>query len=233
MLRYVSGRPPRVVKGRLKLPGGKQTGERALYLTYRQLAFHTIVDRLAGELSGDEPVAAIKRSLREEGEPRHLAERLFRLMDRKRAQVRREAVDQAFALARKGKLDQALQAFDKLLAADPFHSRREEIAGFFFRRGRELHQVGKNKRALRLLTKALHLAPEGSHAASARAYRSAAEAAAPSPEPSHRVTALPASLREIDARNRRGALVAGIIACVLALALLAGLKLLRGRLSSM
>jgi hypothetical protein len=234
MLRYVSGRPPRVVKRRLKLPGGKQTGsERALYLTYRQLAVHTLVDRLAEALAGPQPEAAVKRSLREEGEPRYLAERLFRLMDRRRAQAQREAVDQAFALARAGKLDPALEAFNRLLAADPFHPRREEIAGFFFRRGRQLHEAGKDERALRLLTKALHLAPQGPHAPSARACRSAAEAATSAAGPSRQVTTLPASLKEADRRHRRGALIAGAVACALALMLFGGLRLVRRRLSSM
>ena len=189
MLRYVSGRPPRVVRRKLKLAGGRQSSTvRTVYLTYRQLAYHAVADRLARELhaapetqkggfteSTRRPLEEIRRSLREEGEPRFLAERLFALMDHKRKHAREQALARALEQAAAGKLEPALREFNRQLALDPYHPRREELALFYYQRGKQMHQQGQHRRAVVLLTKAIHLAPDGKFVSDARARRNLAE----------------------------------------------------------
>jgi len=183
MLRYVSGRPPRVIKRKLKLAGGKETTTaRALYLTYRQLAQHALLDRLAQEIQqGSKPpsgsIDEIRRQLNEENEPRHLAERLFALLDRRQKQNREQALALALSRAQAGNLTPALAEFDRQLALDPYHPRRDAMAVFYYRQGEQLQQQGKTRQALALLTKAMHLDPAGSFIADGRTRRDAVEAA--------------------------------------------------------
>ena len=102
MLRYVSGRPPRVIKRRLKLAGGRQTASaRTLYLNYRQLASSAIVDRLAQELAaaGGPSEADLRKRFREEDDPRYLAERLFKHLDQQRELSQKEHLDRALKRA--------------------------------------------------------------------------------------------------------------------------------------
>jgi tetratricopeptide (TPR) repeat protein len=244
-LRYVSGRPPKVVKRKLKLPGGRETSaERALYLTYRQMAYRTVVDRLAAELqTPDRSLEQVKRSLQQEGEARFLAERLFATLDRKRERSQQRALEQAIELAKSGKLDQAIARFDNLLAIDPYHPRRQQLAEHYFRRGRQLQDEGNHRRAAILLTKAIHLAPEASFVEEAKALRSLAAALAQKPESragEQRVLAALALAPDLPAtklarqnlerlRDRRGWLVV-LLGAGLALCLMAGLVVLRRRL---
>jgi len=227
MLRYVSGRPPDAVKRKLKLPGGKQTTQaRSIYLTYRQLATHALVDRLAQELHKDEhrPVEELQRSLRDEVEPRRLAERLFALLDSRRTQSHQAALAAALKQARDGELAQAIKEFDRQLAVDPYHPRRQELAGFYYRRGRQLLENGRPRQALALLTKSLHLAPRGDFASDARRRRVEAERALAGPGPA--AEAHGAS----SPRDRSVWLVAGV-ACGLVLLLAFSLNVLRHRLT--
>jgi hypothetical protein len=180
MLRYVSGRPPKAVKRKLKLPGGRETDRaRALYLTYRQLAAFALVQRLAEELCGareGREVEAQRKALAEELEPRYLAERLFKHNDERREQVQRDELARAMAASKTGSLDQAIRRFDRILAAHPFHPERAAMAPFYFRKGRELLASGKLAEAESLLTKAIHLDPEAGFVREARARRALAEA---------------------------------------------------------
>ena len=223
-LRYVSGRPPEAVKRKLKLPGGKQTTQaRSLYLTYRQLATHALIDRLAQEVHRDDhrPVEEIQRSLRDEVEPRRLAERLFELLDSRRTRSHRAALAAALEQARGGKLAQALKEFDRQLAMDPYHPQRQELAAFYYRRGRQLLESGRPRPALALLTKSLHLAPHGAFVRDARRSRAKAERALPARGPA-------AEARGATPRDRSVWLVAGV-ACGLVLLLAFSLNVLRHR----
>lgn len=227
MLRYVSGRPPEAVKRKLKLPGGKQTTKaRSIYLTYRQLATHALVDRLAQELHKVEsrPLEEMRRSLRDEVEPRHLAERLFALLDSRRTLSHRAALAAAMEQAREGKLALAIKEFDRQLAVDPYHPRRKELAGFYYRRGCQLLDSGRPRPALALLTKSLHLAPRGDFVGDARRKRAEAERALPGPGGAAEARGA------IAPRSRSVWLVAGV-ACGLVLLLAFSLNVLRHRLT--
>ena len=171
ILRYVSGRKPRVVKRKLKLTGGRHSErERALYLTYRQLAAHALSDELTQRLlrPGQEP-KELKRSLLSDNEPRHLAERLFAIMDRQRSKARSKEISQALALGNEGKLAAALAQFDAQLAADPTHPSAAEMAPFYYRRGVKLLDSGRLAQAHLHLTKAMHLRPDAAFVKAARA----------------------------------------------------------------
>jgi hypothetical protein len=179
MLRYVSGRPPRVVRRKLKLAGGRQTSSaRTLYLNYRQLAGIAIVDRLAKELAaaGGPSEADLRKRFSEEDDPRYLAERLFKHLDQQRERSRKEQLDLALKRAEGGELKRAVAAFDRVLAENPFHPRRGEMARHYYARGQQLLKADKPGAAVMLLTKAVLLHPAGTFAERARAQLALAEA---------------------------------------------------------
>ena len=171
ILRFVSGRPPLAVKRKLKLAGGRETQRaRSLYLTYRQLATHALARRLVKELatkskSPDE----LKKQLMSENEPRYLAEKLFAHFDRRRQRARHQEIASALELARKGDLKQALTAFDGILAANPQHPGRREMAPFYYQSGLSALEAGRLRKAHLLLSKAMHLDPRASFRKAARA----------------------------------------------------------------
>ena len=178
-LRYVSGRPPRAMKRKLKLVGGRETERaRSLYYTYQQLATHALATSLAKALSKrrGRPVDELRKELLSGVEPRHLAESLFAELDREQAHRRTRQLRDAVALARGGELEDALARFDMILAASPFHPGRAEMAPHYHQRGKELFEKGKMRQATLYLTKAIHLAPSGDLVVKARAMRLVAEA---------------------------------------------------------
>lgn len=181
MLRYVSGRPPRAKKRKLKLTGGRRTErERTLYWTYRQLATRALSTALA-EIKvpgGGEHREEVRRRLVDEVEPRTMAERLFAHQEKQRAQRRTLSYQKALALAKKGKLDTALGRFDEFLTDDPFMEQRAEMAAYYFRRGTQLQDQGGQAAGARLMVKALHLNPRAAFAREARARLLVAEALA-------------------------------------------------------
>ncbi len=247
-LRYVSGRPPRAMKRKLKLVGGRKTQRaRSLYYTYQQLATHALATRLAKALSRrrGRPVAELRKELLSGVEPRHLAERLFAELDREQARGRTRQLKEAVAQARGGKLEAALARFDMILAASPFHKGRAEMAPHYFRQGKEKYDKGKMKQAMLYLTKAIHLAPAGDFVVQARAMRLVAEATL-APEGStvrenrlRQALALDPSQRraewELDrlhSRHRSRLTMAGGVGGVLALVLVFGLTLALRRAKS-
>jgi len=252
MLRYVSGRPPRVIKRKLKLPGGRETEARALFLTYRQLAFHALAQRLAEELLRDstrgraEPprLEVLKRELTEENEPRHLAERLFTHFDEKRQEALRKDFQQALALSKKGGGESAMARYEQLLAQDPYHPQREAMAPFYYERGKQLLERGQFSEASLMFTKALHLAPAAPFVADAKGRRALAivlgEKSVTSEEAWQLRAAVALSpqlerakqlLRDYQRRQQLRLWVAGGVGVVAASLLLVGLALLRRRLA--
>ncbi len=171
ILRYVSGRRPRVVKRKLKLSRGRETQKaRLLYLTYRQLATHALATALAKETArAGEPLDEAKRALIREHEPRYLAEKLFSRYDRRRHRARRKEVRAALALGKKGDLERALDSFDRILAASPDHPSREEMAPHYYAAGIRLMKAGRLKDAYLNLSKAAHLTPAARFVDDARA----------------------------------------------------------------
>jgi tetratricopeptide (TPR) repeat protein len=236
MLRYVSGRPPKVVKRKLKLSGGRLTEkERSLYLTYRQLARYAIVERLGEE-------QAANREIDKEQETRFMAEQLFKLLDRRRQRAHERKVQRALDLARAGRLDEALKIFDRMLTRDPFHQLRAKMAPFYLRRGHQFLEAGKLRRAARLFTKAIHLAGTGEVARTARARRALAEALA-SPGEDHQLWRLRAAvmhdpelgaarkaLQQAERVQERRVVVVGAVGGGVSLALIIGLLFLRRRI---
>jgi len=237
-----------VVKRKLKLPGGKETNQaRALYLTYRQLASHALVQRLAEETSGaseGKAYEAAKKALADEIEPRYLAERLFSRHDEKREEAQREELRVAMALSKKGDVDAALVRFDAILAADPYHGQREAMAPLYFSKGRTLLAAGKLGEAQAYFTKAMHLAPGATFVREAKARRALAEALADremSAESEWKLrTALTLSpgmeqarhvLRAYEKRQQQRLWIAGGLGGGVALAMIFGLALLRRRIS--
>ncbi|MCA9670884.1 MAG: hypothetical protein KC503_35045 [Myxococcales bacterium] len=163
-LRYVSGRAPRAKKRKLRLTGGRTTERsRSLYLTYRQLARHALADALAHELTraggarAGQKLEHVRKALVAEVEPRTIAERLFALYDQRRASRRAAAYRQADALARAGKRDAAIAAFDRLLAIDPEHPQRALMAETFVAEAGEQLARADLAKAARFATKALYL----------------------------------------------------------------------------
>ena len=171
ILRYVSGRRPRVVMRKLKLAGGRETEKaRLLYLTYRQLATHALANRLAKETThGSESIAETKRALIREHEPRYLAEKLFSRFDRRRQRARRKDVQAALALGKKGDLKRALASFNKILASTPDHPSRDEMSPHYYTSGVRLMQAGRLREAYLHLSKAIHLTPGAKFVNDARA----------------------------------------------------------------
>jgi tetratricopeptide (TPR) repeat protein len=180
ILRYVSGRPPKAVKRKLKLAGGKTTDQaRALYLTYRELAAHALVASLAELQTGKNEGKVFdqaRKQLADEDEPRFVAEKLFAEHDKKRVHERIQGFDEALALSRRGKLDEAIQTLDKILAADPYHPSRHEMAPLYLKKGMEVEKAGKLEEAVALYTKSIHLSPTGARSKEARIRRALVEA---------------------------------------------------------
>jgi tetratricopeptide (TPR) repeat protein len=246
MLRYVSGRPPRVVKRKLKLPGGRETEARALYLTYRQLASHALSQRLAEELIGtsnSKALEAMRRSLGEENDPRHLAERLFLRFDEKRSETLRRDFQQALALSKRGGVKEAVQHYDRLLSANPYHPQREAMAPFYYQHGKQLLASQKLSEACAVLTKSIHLAPRAPFVADAKARRALALVLSEhdlSAEGAWRLRAALALspgldqarelLRNYERKQQLRLWIAGGVGGFAALGLLLGLALLRRRL---
>ena len=251
-LRYVSGRSPKAKRRHLRLAGGKRTAkERSLYLTYRQLARHILASRLAqllvktGEQPEGESLDQTVKRLRNEMDPRAVAEKLFALQDRRRLQAQQRATDKALAEARGGDLARAVSAFDKLLALDPDHPLRGRMAKAFQRQADHLLHLGKYDAASMMATKALHLLGGGSteDARRARAVRLVAEALGRGDEAgaewrlSRAVELAPSlevarrRLERLRSARRRSIIVTAGVSAGVGAALLALLLLLRRRWS--
>ncbi len=248
ILRYVSGRRPRVKKRKLKLAGGRETERaRLLYLTYRQLATHALAGRLAKETArSGEALKEVKRSYIREHEPRYLAEKLFARFDRRRERARRKEVRTALALGKKGDLKKALVAFDKILAATPDHPSRDEMSPHYYSSGVRLMKAGRVRRAYLLLSKAVLLSPGAKFADDAKARCLLAEALMdPGMPPLHREWKLrraldlapglkdaSLALKGLHSRQRQKIFIAGGMGGGVVLCLLLGLTLLWRRFSS-
>jgi hypothetical protein len=247
MLRYVSGRPPKAVKRKLKLPGGRESDRaKALYLTYRQLATLALVQRLAEVLAGADAGArydSARKSLLEESEPRFLAERLFAFFDKNREEKQNKQFELALEMAKKGELDDAILRFDQILGAHPFHPRRDIMAPFYYARARALLTGGHLLDSQILFTKALHLDPTAAFAKEANARRAFAEAVsdrdmsvesewklrrALSLSPQFEQARL--ALRSYERKLQQRLWVAGGVGGVIALGLLVGVAFIRRRL---
>lgn len=92
-----------------------------------------------------------------------IARELFALYDRARLAEVHKLMDEGLAAAAAGKLPEAVEAFDKVLARAPLFERRREMAATFADRARALGD-GKRDEALAMMRKALRLDPKGERA---------------------------------------------------------------------
>jgi tetratricopeptide (TPR) repeat protein len=97
-----------------------------------------------------------------------LARELFALYDQQRLAEIHKLMDEGVAAAGAGKLTEAVDAFDKVLARAPLFERRKEMVPTYVERARQLEE-GHRDEALAMMRKALRLDPKGDRARSAEA----------------------------------------------------------------
>lgn len=168
-LRYVDGPPPPPApKRKRKLPGGKEEAEeKEDYLNYREMATLALQRKLT-EIEGKEPDAALSA--------KQLTDRLFAIYDREQEQLFQQLFESAQAHERAGRVQQAVDEFGWILANQPDHSRRAEMADVFRRHGERMAREGEERgdwdlagRGLGWLRQALALNPNMPDAAKVRA----------------------------------------------------------------
>lgn len=177
-LQFISGKPPSVIKRKFKLPGGRETEEeKATRLTYRQLAYYAIIQRLKDlGLTDDLSAKALRHAPNvnddwvEKVDPRLLTEKLFAYYDQKHGGTKQDVFNSIMLFSKeKKKRQEMLNKFDQLLAQDPFHPKRTLMATFYFQHGKELVTQGHYKEAALQFIKAIHLAPQSPFEAEAKA----------------------------------------------------------------
>jgi tetratricopeptide (TPR) repeat protein len=92
-----------------------------------------------------------------------LARELFAVYDKQRLAEIHKLMDEGVAAAAAGKLTEAVDAFDKVLARAPLFERRREMAPSYAERARQL-EGGQRDEALAMMRKALRLDPKGERA---------------------------------------------------------------------
>ena len=130
-LRYVDGPPPPPPpKRKRKLPGGKEeTEEKEDYLTYRELA--TLALRRAHKsLFGQEPSDKLTA--------RQLTDELFAFYDKQEEELFAKLFASAEAHLQAGQPKLAVEEFGWILANQPDHPRRAEMAAAFRRYGEQV-----------------------------------------------------------------------------------------------
>jgi tetratricopeptide (TPR) repeat protein len=97
-----------------------------------------------------------------------LARELFALYDHQRLAEIHKLMDDGVAAAGAGKLTEAVEAFDKVLARAPLFERRKEMVPAYVERAKQLEE-GKREDALAMMRKALRLDPKGDRSKSIEA----------------------------------------------------------------
>jgi tetratricopeptide (TPR) repeat protein len=174
---YITGPPPPPAPvAKLNLPGGKKTKKaKPLWLTYRELADNELRksanDLLKEDYPLDDPTLddtdhekkTVKVDLEE------LTRRLFGYYDAER--TKREAAEWAAAKARfdAGDLAAATQLVDRMLAANPERSGRDQMARLYLAWGKQLEAKERWADAAAAYSKAHGLDPRGASAQDALA----------------------------------------------------------------
>jgi tetratricopeptide (TPR) repeat protein len=153
-LRYVSGKgPPPAPKRKRKLPGGKEEAEeKPDYLTYREIATLALQKQLAA-IHNEPPDA--------NATAKEMTDDLFDYYDKKRAAEWDAELAAARAKEERGDIKGAADEFSWILAHDPNHPRRAEMAHVFALYGDSLRDQGELARALGYWRQAIDLAPDG------------------------------------------------------------------------
>jgi hypothetical protein len=163
-LRYVDGPPPPPApKRKRKLPGGREEAEeKEDYLNYREMAVLALT-RTSQGLWNREPDPKLT--------PRQITDEIFAHYDRLREQQFEQVWNSGKAHEQAGRLAQAVNDFGFILANQPDHPRRGDMASAFERLGEQLAEQAEKSgdqptlaRAIGVLRQALLLRPEGSPA---------------------------------------------------------------------
>jgi len=177
---YIDGpAPPPAPMKKLLLPGGKLTKkEKPLYLTYRELADNEL-RKWSNELLGtDYPIVDPTLDDSDEGKtPKKIpkidrdavTKELFDYYDKQRAEQEGKQWSEAEAKAKSGDLAAATTMLDRLLAANPDHGSRAQMAVVYFDYAKQLEKTGKWADAAAAYSKANGLAPQGPNATDALA----------------------------------------------------------------
>lgn len=136
-LRYVDGPPPPPPpKRKRKLPGGKEEAEeKEDYLSYRDLATLKLREHIKKVL-GREPAETVTA--------KQMTDELFAHYDKEEEAQFAKLFETASAHAAAGRFKEAVSEYDFILANQPDHPRRSEMALAFRRYGEDLaHQAEK------------------------------------------------------------------------------------------
>jgi len=177
---YVEGpAPPSAPMKKLQLPGGKLTKkEKPLWLTYRELADNEL-RKYSNELLGtDYPIVDPTLDDSDEGRrPKATAKidlvavtkELFDYYDKLRSDQEAKQWAEADAKSKAGDLAAATAALDRLLAANPDHGSKGQMAQVYLAYAKELEAKQKWPEAAAAYSKAHGLAPAGPNAVQALA----------------------------------------------------------------
>jgi tetratricopeptide (TPR) repeat protein len=178
---YIDGKPPPPAPmKKLMLPGGKLTKkEKPLWLTYRELADNEL-RKFSNELLGtDYPIVdpTLDDSDADLKKPKEIpkidlqavTQQLFDYYDKQRAELEAKQWAEADAKAKSGDLATATMLLDRLLAANPAHGNKAQMAQVYFAYAKELEKQGKWGDAAAAYSKAHGLAPTGPNAIEALA----------------------------------------------------------------
>lgn len=179
---YIEGPPPPPApKKKIQLPGGKLTKEpKPLYLTYRQLADNELrkqSNELLGTdypaiefvLDGSDEKPGYKKPKEVKIDLSAVTKELWDHYDRERAEREAKQWAEADAKSKAGDLAGATTILDRLLAANPDHGSKAQMANVYLAYAKELEKAGKWGDAAAAYSKAHGLAPEGPNAVDALA----------------------------------------------------------------
>jgi tetratricopeptide (TPR) repeat protein len=178
---YIEGPAPKPAPmKKLVLPGGKLTKkEKPLWLTYRELADNEL-RKYSNELLGTDYIIKDPTLDDSDAEIEHpkkvpaidqkaVTKELFDYYDKQRADQEAKQWTEAEAKAKSGDTAGAVQLLDRLLAANPDHGSRAQMAGVYFDYAKSLEKQSKFAEAAGAYSKAQGLAPDGPHATDALA----------------------------------------------------------------
>ncbi|HEY5950354.1 MAG TPA: hypothetical protein VIV40_32910 [Kofleriaceae bacterium] len=178
---YIDGKaPPPAPMKKLQLPGGKLTKkEKPLWLTYRELADNELRKYSNELLATDYPIVdpTLDDSDAELKHPKvipkidlqQVTKDLFAYYDKLRTDREAKEWGEADAKSKAGDLATATMLLDRLLAANPDHGSKAQMANVYFAYAKELEKKGKWGDASAAYSKAHGLAPQGPNAIDALA----------------------------------------------------------------
>jgi tetratricopeptide (TPR) repeat protein len=179
---YIEGPPPPPApKKKIQLAGGKTTKEeKPLWLTYRQMADNELRKQSNELLGTDYPIVEPvldgsdeKPGYRKPKEVKinlsDVTKQLWDHYDKLRSEVEAKQWAEADAKAKAGDLATATTLLDRLLAANPDHGSRAQMANVYFAYAKELEAKSKWGDASAAYSKANGLAPQAQNAVDALA----------------------------------------------------------------